>query len=114
MPPSVPSEPVAPKRSKWPTRARFKELLADYGRVALWTYFSIFALVLGGFALAISFGLSVESAEGGVGTLGAAYVATKVTQPLRIFATLGLTPIVAALLQRWKGDKPQAKPAAAD
>lgn len=82
------------------TRAKLKNLLAEYGRVAIWTYFSIFALVLTGFATAIALGASVESSEGGAGTLGAAWVATKLTQPLRIGATLLLTPLVATVVRR--------------
>jgi hypothetical protein len=69
--------------------------------VALGTYLAIFALVLAGFAVAISFGFHVQSGAGTAGVLGAAYVATKVTQPLRIGATLVLTPVVAKVLSRF-------------
>jgi hypothetical protein len=77
-----------------------KTLLEEYGKVALGTYFTLFALVLLGFALAISTGFKPESAPGGVGIFGAAYIATKVTQPIRIGATLLLTPIVARVLHK--------------
>lgn len=90
------------------TSERLKALLAEYGRIALWTYFVLFLVVLGGFALAISLGFQIESAKGGVGLLGASYVATKLTQPLRIGATLLLTPLLARLFGHRK-----AKPAAA-
>jgi len=92
---------------RWVTKERLKALLAEYGRTAIGTYFGLFVLVLLGFAVAFSFGFrgagwqeagSVASA----GVLGAAYVATKLTQPLRIFATIALTPIVARLLERWR------------
>lgn len=83
---------------------RLKRLLAEYGRVALGTYFAIFFLALAGFALALSQGLELASLDlGGAGSAGVfagAYVATKVTQPVRIAATLALTPIVAAVLRR--------------
>ena len=82
------------------TRERLKTLLEEYGKVALGTYFTLFVLVLLGFALAISTGFQPESAPGGMGLLGAAYIATKVTQPIRIGATLLLTPLVARLLYR--------------
>ncbi len=89
---------------------KLKALLAEYGRVAIWTYFAIFALVLLGFCLAIAYGFDVESAKGGAGTLGAAYLATKATQPLRIAATLALTPLIARLVKRFerKGAGPEA------
>jgi hypothetical protein len=81
-------------------RKRLKELLAEYGKLALYVYLVIFGLVLAGFALAISMGIRVESAAGKAGVWGAAWLATKVTQPLRILATLALTPLVARLLRR--------------
>jgi hypothetical protein len=81
-------------------RKRLKQLLAEYGKLALYVYLAIFALVLAGFALAISMGIKVESAAGQAGIWGAAWLATKVTQPLRILATLALTPLVARLLRR--------------
>ena len=81
---------------------RFKALLAEYGRVALATYFGLFALVFAGFGLAIALGMHVTSAEGGAGVLGAAYVATKLTQPLRIAATLALTPLVARVVGKFR------------
>jgi hypothetical protein len=83
------------------TRERLKALLAEYGRVAVWTYLGLFVVVLAGFAMAISWGVQVESAKGGASVLGAAYLATKLTQPLRIAATLALTPAVAKLLERF-------------
>lgn len=82
------------------TRERLKTLMAEYGRVALWTYLVLFVVVLAGFAIAISLGFQVESAQGGAGLLGAAWLGAKLTQPLRIGATLVLTPLVARLLRR--------------
>lgn len=87
------------------TKERLKALIAEYGRTALGTYFGLFFLVLLGFAAAFSWGfggadwLGAESVAG-AGVLGAAYVATKATQPLRIFATIALTPLVARLVER--------------
>jgi hypothetical protein len=84
------------------TRDKLKALLEEYGRIAIWTYLLIWLTVLGGFAVAISMGFNVGSAEGGVGVLGAAWLATKLTQPLRIAGTLALTPIVAAAHKKWR------------
>lgn len=82
---------------------RLKALLAEHGPLALYIYFSIFGLVLAGFVLAIKTGFAVEGAAGTAGTWAAAYVATKVTQPLRIGATLLLTPIIGRLLRSRRG-----------
>ena len=92
---------------KPPLKERLTTLLNEYGRVAIIIYFTIFALVLAGFAIAIRFGVQVDSAAGTAGTIGAAWVATKLTQPLRILATLVLTPIVAKLVERFV---PKRKP----
>jgi hypothetical protein len=84
---------------------KLKALLARYGRLALVTYLAIFLLVYAGFYMAIAAGFQPEGVGGSVGTLGAAYLATKLTQPLRIGATLLLTPFVDALLGRLRPDK---------
>lgn len=85
-------------------------MLAEYGGVALVVYLVLFASVLFGFSVAISAGVEVESAAGGVGTLAAAWLATKVTQPLRILATLAITPLVAAGLKRLRRTPPGPPP----
>ncbi len=82
--------------------SRLKLLMAEYGQAALWTYLGIFAIVLCSFALAIKLGFKSEGTGTGAtaGTWFAAWIATKVTQPLRIMATVGLTPITARLMKR--------------
>jgi len=85
--------------TKLPLSERLKALMVEYGSVGLWVYFVIFALVLGGFALAISMGFHVKGGTMTVGTWGAAYLATKLTQPLRILATLLVTPVVMKVLR---------------
>ena len=87
-------------------RAKLERLLAEYGPVALAVYFTIFLLVLAGAWTAIHLGWRPESASGSVGALTAAYLATKVTQPLRIAATLALTPLVAHLHRRFTRRRP--------
>lgn len=89
---------------------RLKQHLAEYGPVAVGTYFAIFFLVLAGFAVAFSqgvqlAGVEVQGAEN-AGVLGAAYVATKLAQPARIAATLVLTPLVARVLRKVRGAAP--------
>lgn len=92
----------APSTPKPNLRDRFNALLAEWGPLLAIVYFSIFGLVLVGFALAIKAGFGVESAAGTVGTWGAAWVATKLTQPVRIAATLVITPALGALLKRFR------------
>lgn len=87
-------------------KERLKKLLAEYGPLALYIYLAIFALVLVGFALAIQLGVKVESAAGKAGLWGTAWLATKVTQPFRILATLALTPLVAQLFKLRKKTRP--------
>jgi hypothetical protein len=80
-----------------------QNLLAEYGTVAVIVYFTIFFAVLGGFWLGIRFGWRPTSVAGSAGTLAAAYIATKLTQPIRIAATVVITPIVAKLYERMRG-----------
>jgi hypothetical protein len=101
------TKPETPPRPK--LGARLKELFEKYGQLALIIYFVLFGLVLAGFIVAIATGMKVQSTAGSVGIVGAAWVATKLTQPFRILATLALVPIVARLRQRRKpGEKDPA------
>ena len=102
------SPAIEPKPS---LKERFQKLLAESGRVVLFVYFGIFALVFAGFAIAIRAGMHVDSATGEMGTIGAAYVATKLTQPIRILATLVITPIVAKVMERFSKKPPESPPA---
>jgi hypothetical protein len=81
-------------------RKTFKKLIAEYGVVAVVLYFAIFFLVFGGVWVALRAGWSPSSATGTASTLVAAYVITKLTQPLRIGATVVLTPLFARLYER--------------
>jgi hypothetical protein len=83
-------------------RRTLKQIAAEYGAVAVVVYLSIFTLVLLGFWAAIHFGWRPKSVGAGVGSFAAAYIATKLTQPLRIAATLALTPLVAKLYERMR------------
>ena len=81
-------------------RKTIGKLLTEYGAVAVVVYFTIFFAVLFGFWGAIRLGWQPEGAVGSVGTIAAAYIATKLTQPLRIAATVVLTPFVARVYER--------------
>lgn len=92
--------------------AKLKQLLAEYGPVAATIYFALFFGVLIGIYLAINAGWAPEGVAGNVGAWTAAYLATKLTQPLRIGATLVLTPIVGRLRHRGAAKREPANPAA--
>ena len=79
---------------------RWTETIAEYGMVAFGVWFAIFFLVLGGFTIAISNGVEIDGAMGNAGILGGAYAATQLTKPLRLMATLALTPFVARFVRR--------------
>lgn len=89
-----------------PVRRTLKQIAAEYGTVAVVVYLTIFTVVLLGSWAAISFGWKPSSVGAGVGSFTAAYIATKITQPLRIAATLALTPIVA---RAWERIRPAAR-----
>ncbi len=80
--------------------------MIEYGSLAIYVYFAIFAIVLLGFVVAISAGLHVKSHAATAGTWGAAYLATKLTQPLRIAATLVITPLVMKIFRLKKRTPP--------
>jgi hypothetical protein len=83
-------------------RKTLKHVLTEYGQVALVLYLAIFALVLCGTWIAMRAGWSPSSAAGKAGTFAAAYIVTKLTQPLRIAATVVLTPLLAKGWERMR------------
>ncbi len=93
------------------TRDKLKLLLQEYGRMAIWVYLVLWLVVLAGFTIALSVGFNVKSVSAsGMGVLGGAWLATKLTQPLRIAGTLGLTPAISTALKKWRGrTKPQGQ-----
>ncbi|MBX5483282.1 MAG: DUF1279 domain-containing protein [Myxococcaceae bacterium] len=99
-------EPSTPG-TKPSAREKLKRLFEEYGLVAIGVFVVIWVLVLGGLYLAVKFGWKPESAAGEAGTFGVAYIAFRFTLPLRIGATVVLTPVVARVLERFKLRKPQ-------
>ena len=91
-------------------KAKLEALMKEYGPIVLYTHFGMFFAVLIGFAIAIQAGAEVESASGGAGLLGAAYVATKLTQPIRIAITVATAPVIARVLRRRKAATEAAAP----
>ena len=81
-------------------KEKLQKLMAEYGRIALVVYLATFVVTMTGFSLAIMQGFEVDGASSTAGTLGAAWVATKLTQPIRIGVTLVLTPLVGRFINR--------------
>ena len=84
--------------AKPPLKHRLRLLFAKYGRVAIYTYGTMWILTLSAFVIAIQAGFKSTSTTGILGTLGAAWLAAKATTPLRILATIAITPAIA---RRW-------------
>jgi len=93
--------------------------MAEYGVIAVGIYFTIFFLCLIGSwaaiergvdlaALARRAGLSPSGIVANLGAWTAAYIFTKILQPLRIALTVVLTPFVAQLYERMRPRTPSS------
>jgi FAM210A/B-like domain len=91
-------------------RKTLRQLLMEFGAVAVVLYLVIFFLVLFGTCLGVRAGWTPASVSGKAGTFAAAYIITKLTQPLRIAATVVLTPLVARAYERITGRRLPAPP----
>ncbi|CAN5780388.1 hypothetical protein BH11MYX3_BH11MYX3_02070 [soil metagenome] len=102
------SEPVAdaPAPAKRTLKERLSAHMAEYGKIAVYTYLVLSLLTITGFSIAIGMGIEPSSASGVLGVIGAGWLAAKATLPIRILITLGLTPLVAAVVRRWWPVKP--------
>ena len=81
-------------------RKTIKSLFVEYGTIAVAVYFVLFFSVWIGIWAAIRAGWQPASPIAGVGTWTAAYIATKLTQPLRFAATVAVTPFLARFYER--------------
>jgi hypothetical protein len=89
-------------------KARLEKLMDEYGKVALITYLVLSVLAIIGFSVAIAAGANPTSATGFFGVIAAGWLAAKATMPLRILATLAITPLLGTLLRRLSKKPPQA------
>ncbi len=85
-----------------------KEILAEYGAIAVVVYLALFAVVLVGSYFAIRFGWTKDSTPARAGIWTAAYIVTKITQPLRIAATVVLSAFIGRLRDRRTKPEPGA------
>jgi hypothetical protein len=85
-------------------RTTLKKVFAEYGAIAVVLYLVLFTVVMVGAYLAIRLGWTPGSVTGQAGAWTAAYIITKITQPLRIAATVALTAFIGRIWR--KGAKP--------
>lgn len=83
-------------------RKTLKNILAEYGMIAVVVYLTLFAIVFVGSYFAIRLGWTPGSVAGEAGAWTAAYLVTKVAQPLRIGATVLITTFVGKLWENRK------------
>jgi hypothetical protein len=84
-----------------------KEILTEYGAIAVVVYLALFTIVLIGSYFAIRFGWTTKSATGNAGIWAAAYIITKITQPLRIAATVILSAFIGRLWEQRRKPNPE-------
>lgn len=85
--------------------AKLKQLLAEYGPLAVVIYLTLFFAVMIGAYMAIYAGWTPRGVAGNAGAWTAAYIITKLTQPLRIAGTLLLTPVIGRFWKRPKDNQ---------
>ena len=83
-------------------RKTLKIVLAEYGTIAVVVYLALFTIVLVGSYFAIRLGWSPGGVAGQAGAWTAAYVVTKIAQPLRIAATVLITTFLGKFWENRK------------
>lgn len=91
-------------------KKKWKEIVTEYGMLAFIVYMLIFVLTLGMFFSLLKLGFSdmllewigdsipQETITASTGVL--AYALTKLTQPVRIFITISLLPMISRIKKR--------------
>ncbi len=93
---------------------RLKTLMVEYGGVALGTWLTLSALVFSCAYAGLKLGFEFDGVGGGLGTGAGAWALLQLTKPVRILATLALTPVVARFLPKRRSEpaEDEAAPAA--
>lgn len=112
--PLAPDAPAAEPPRKPTLKERLAASFNEYGRIAIYTYFTLSILTIIGFSIAIGAGVEPSSATGFLGVIFAGWAAAKATLPIRVLITLAITPVVAVVVNRIrpKRAEPDAEPAA--
>ena len=83
-------------------RKTLKNVFAEYGAIAVVVYLTLFTIVLIGSYFAIRLGWTPGGVAGQAGAWTAAYLVTKIAQPLRIGATVLITTFLGRLWENRK------------
>jgi len=83
-------------------RKTLKNVLAEYGVIAVVVYLTLFFIVFVGSYFAIRLGWTPGSTAGKAGAWTAAYIVTKIAQPLRIAATVLIATFVGKMWEKRK------------
>jgi hypothetical protein len=86
-------------------RKTLKNVLADYGVIAVIVYLALFTIVLVGSYFAIRLGWTPGTTAGKAGAWTAAYIVTKIAQPLRIAGTVLIATFVGRIWEKRKSRK---------
>jgi len=86
-------------------RKTLKNVFAEYGAIAVVVYLTLFTTVLVGSYFAIRLGWTPGGVAGQAGAWTAAYLVTKIAQPLRIAATVLITTFVGKLWESRKASR---------
>ncbi len=93
-------------------RRSIKELLVEYGAVALVVHYTIGAMVIVGLYVAIRNGFEPQGAVQNAGMWATVYGAYKASMFVRVPITLFLVPFAAKLYERVTGRRPGPLPLA--
>lgn len=94
--------PEAAPARKLPLKERLAALFSEYGRIAVITYFTLSILAIIGFSIAVGLGYKPTTSTGVIGVIFTGWALAKATLPIRILITLGLTPMVAHVVKRFR------------
>jgi hypothetical protein len=92
--------PTEPPRGKLPLKERLSVLFGEYGRIAFITYLTLSVLAIVGFSIAVGLGYQPTTSTGVIGVIITGWVLAKATLPIRILITLGITPMIAHVVNR--------------
>lgn len=81
-------------------RKTLSNILAEYGVIAVAIYLALFFVVFVGAWFAIELGWAPAGVTGKAGAWTAAYIVAKITQPLRIGATVVLAAFIGRMWER--------------
>ena len=93
---------------------KMTEIFSKFGKIGVIVYFSLFFLTFFGFYCAIHYGVDIKSWKyfdklAVAGSVGLAYAATKITQPIRIGLTLAIVSLLAIKEEQPEAEKTPAE-----